>query len=70
VDKLQLGADFQLPDLAGQQLVAFVPYVIMLNLAETSVMEQHWSVRQQKATTQEREHDLAPLAVYPAHCPG
>jgi len=34
--------------------VEFVPYVnTLLNLAETSVTEQHWSVRKQKATGQE-----------------
>jgi hypothetical protein len=30
-----------------------VPYVTMLNLAETAVTEAHWSIRQQKAGTQE-----------------
>lgn len=34
---------------AVNKSVAFVPYVTMLNLAETSVTEQHWSVRKQKA---------------------
>jgi hypothetical protein len=29
------------------------PYVTMLNLAETSVTEQHWSVRRQQASTPE-----------------
>ncbi len=29
--------------------VDFVPYVNTLNLAETGVTEQHWSVRKQKA---------------------
>jgi ABC-type transport system substrate-binding protein len=34
--------------------VEFVPYVTtILNLAETSVTEQHWSVRKQKASTPE-----------------
>jgi ABC-type transport system substrate-binding protein len=38
---------------AVNKAVAFVPYVTMLNLAETSVTEQHWSVRKQKASTPE-----------------
>ena len=38
---------------AANKAVAFVPYVNMLNLAETAVTEQHWSVRKQKATGQE-----------------
>src|SRR5215831_18567707 len=38
---------------AVNKTVTFVPYVTMLNLAETSVTEQHWSVRKQKATGQE-----------------
>jgi peptide/nickel transport system substrate-binding protein len=39
---------------AVNKAVAFVPYVTtILNLAETSVTEQHWSVRKQKATVQE-----------------
>jgi len=38
---------------AVNKAVAFVPYVTMLNLAETGVTEQHWSVRKQKASTQE-----------------
>ena len=38
---------------AVNKAVAFVPYVTMLNLAETAVTEQHWSVRKQKASTQE-----------------
>jgi peptide/nickel transport system substrate-binding protein len=38
---------------AVNKAVAFVPYVNMLNLAETTVTEQHWSVRKQKAGTQE-----------------
>jgi peptide/nickel transport system substrate-binding protein len=38
---------------AVNKAVAFVPYVTMLNLAETAVTEVHWSVRQQKAGTQE-----------------
>jgi peptide/nickel transport system substrate-binding protein len=38
---------------AVNKAVAFVPYVNMLNLAETAVTEQHWSVRKQKATGQE-----------------
>jgi peptide/nickel transport system substrate-binding protein len=33
--------------------VDFVSYVNMLNLAETGVTEQHWSVRKQKAAMQE-----------------
>jgi peptide/nickel transport system substrate-binding protein len=33
--------------------VEFVPYATMLNLAETGITAQHWSVRQQKASTQE-----------------
>jgi peptide/nickel transport system substrate-binding protein len=32
--------------------VKFVPYLNMLNLSETSVTEQHWSVRKQKASVQ------------------
>ena len=36
---------------AVNKAVAFVPYVNMLNLAETAVTEQHWSVRE-KATLQ------------------
>src|SRR5215475_1512207 len=38
---------------AVNKAVAFVPYVNMLNLAETTVTEQHWSVRKQKATVHE-----------------
>ena len=39
---------------AVNKAVEFVPYVTMtFNLAETSVTEQHWSVRKQKATGQE-----------------
>ena len=38
---------------AVNKAVTFVPYVTMLNLAETSVTDQHWSVRKQKASTQE-----------------
>ena len=38
---------------AVNKAVAFVPYVHMLNPAETAVTEQHWSVRKQKATVQE-----------------
>jgi peptide/nickel transport system substrate-binding protein len=38
---------------AVNKAVAFVPYVTMLNLAETSVTEQHWSIRKQKASTPE-----------------
>ncbi len=37
---------------AVNKAVEFVPYVNMLNLAETSVTEQHWSVRKQKAAKQ------------------
>jgi hypothetical protein len=34
--------------------VAFVPYQTgILNLTETSVTDEHWSIRQQKAGTQE-----------------
>jgi len=36
---------------AVNKAVELVPYVsTVLNLAETSVTEQHWSVRTQKAT--------------------
>jgi peptide/nickel transport system substrate-binding protein len=38
---------------AVNKAVTFVPYVTMLNFAETSVTEQHWSVRKQKASTPE-----------------
>jgi peptide/nickel transport system substrate-binding protein len=38
---------------AVNKAVEFVPYATMLNLAETSVTEQHWSVRKQKASTPE-----------------
>jgi hypothetical protein len=39
---------------AVNKAVQFVPYVSpLLNLAETSVMEQHWSIRKQKAAVQE-----------------
>jgi peptide/nickel transport system substrate-binding protein len=38
---------------AVNKAVAFVPYVTMLNLAETGVTEQHWSVRKQKASMPE-----------------
>jgi ABC-type transport system substrate-binding protein len=38
---------------AVNKAVAFVPYVTMLNLAETAVTAAHWSIRQQKAGTQE-----------------
>ena len=38
---------------AVNKAVAFVPYVTMLNLAETGVTEQHWSVRKQKTSTPE-----------------
>jgi hypothetical protein len=39
---------------AVNRAVAFVPYVTTrLILAETLVTEQHWSVRKQKAATQE-----------------
>ena len=38
---------------AVNKAVKFVPYVSRLHLAETSVTEQHWSVRKQKATVQE-----------------
>src|SRR5262249_21904632 len=38
---------------AANKAVAFVPYVSTLNLAETAVTEQHWSVRKQKASTPE-----------------
>jgi hypothetical protein len=33
--------------------VAFVPYVTILNLAETAVTEVHWSMHEQKAGTRE-----------------
>jgi peptide/nickel transport system substrate-binding protein len=40
---------------AVNKAVEFVPYVsTLLKLDETSVTEQHWSVRKQKADTQER----------------
>jgi hypothetical protein len=39
---------------AVNKAVAFVPYMTTLNLAETGVTEQHWSVRKQKASTQEQ----------------
>ena len=39
---------------AVNKAVDFVPYVsTALNLAETWVTEQHWSVRKQKASTPE-----------------
>jgi peptide/nickel transport system substrate-binding protein len=38
---------------AVNKAVTFVPYVTMLNLAETGVTEEHWSVRKQKASTPE-----------------
>jgi peptide/nickel transport system substrate-binding protein len=38
---------------AVNKAVEFVPYVTMLNLAETGVTGQHWSVRKQKASTPE-----------------
>ena len=39
---------------AVNKAVEFVPYVTtVLNLAETSVTEQHWSVRKQGAAVQE-----------------
>jgi peptide/nickel transport system substrate-binding protein len=38
---------------AVNKAVAFMPYVTMLNLAETGVTEEHWSVRKQKAAVQE-----------------
>jgi peptide/nickel transport system substrate-binding protein len=39
---------------AVNKAVEFVPYInTMLNLSETSVTEQHWSVRKQKATAPE-----------------
>jgi ABC-type transport system substrate-binding protein len=39
---------------AVNKAVEFVPHVTtILNLAETSVTDQHWSVRKQKATVQE-----------------
>lgn len=37
---------------AVNKAVEFVPYVNMLNLAETSVTDQHWSLRKQKAAKQ------------------
>jgi hypothetical protein len=40
---------------AVNKAVDFVPYVsTALNLAETSVTEQHWSVRPQGAAVQEK----------------
>jgi hypothetical protein len=40
---------------AVNKAVEFVPYVsTLLKLNETSVTEQHWSVRKQKANRQER----------------
>jgi hypothetical protein len=40
---------------AVNKAVEFVAYInTTLNLAETSVTEQHWSIRKQKAGTQER----------------
>jgi hypothetical protein len=39
---------------AVNKAVAFVPYQTgILNLTETSVTDEHWSIRQQKAGTQE-----------------
>ena len=39
---------------AVNKAVTFVPSIVgNLNLAETAVTEQHWSVRKQKATGQE-----------------
>ena len=39
---------------AVNKAVAFVPYVTtILNLAETAVTEQHWSVRKQGTAVQE-----------------
>ena len=38
---------------AVNKAVAFIPYATMLNLAETGVTEQHWSVRKQKAAVPE-----------------
>jgi hypothetical protein len=39
---------------AANNAVSFVPYANgVLNLSETSVTEQHWSVRKQKAAGQE-----------------
>ena len=39
---------------AVNKTVQFVPYVSpLLNLVETSVTEEHWSVRKQKAGTPE-----------------
>jgi ABC-type transport system substrate-binding protein len=39
---------------AVNKAVQFVPHITgILNLAETSVTEQHWSIRKQKAGTQE-----------------
>ena len=39
---------------AANNAVHFVPYANgILNLAETSVSDQHWSVRKQKAGVQE-----------------
>jgi peptide/nickel transport system substrate-binding protein len=38
---------------AVNKAVTFVPYVGILNLADTTVTEQHWSVRKQGAAVQE-----------------
>ncbi len=38
---------------AVNKAVKFVPYVSRLSLADTSVTDQHWSVRKQKAAVQE-----------------
>ena len=40
---------------AVNKAVEFIPYVsTLLNLGATGVMAEHWSVRKQKASTQER----------------
>jgi hypothetical protein len=41
------------PLYAVNKAVRFVPYVNMHNLAETSVTEQHWSVRKQGGAVRE-----------------
>jgi len=43
-----------IPLFAANKAVVFVPYQTgELNLAETSVTDEHWSVRKQKARAQE-----------------
>jgi ABC-type transport system substrate-binding protein len=44
-----------LDDAAFQKAVEFVPHPSgLLSLAETAVTAQHWSIRKQKASSQER----------------